>query len=255
MNKLPALQKRKKKSLGLTLVELMFAIVIAAPIVLSLTLTLILTLRTQATYGEQAIIRDTTDSVLNRLAQDIRNTSSSGYNSDEWQSPTRALTGITWTRDVDTGEDGPPLVAQDNQMVLRLIDTANGRSIIWTYDRAQNTLTRQTQDLRNVAAPLVTTNFAQLSFSDLTFREIRQSQIDSALGGDETSNSITAIHILGRTLSRITRINTVNVEVDGNNDGDIRDDALGAAFFGRTDEGDNPSFQYFYNFEVAFRNT
>lgn len=248
---------------------------IAAPIVATITATLIFTMRAQATYGDQSMIRSSTDAVLQRLAQDIRNTSASSYNSEVWQFPVPAL----------QGEDQAAPV-----MTLRLFDSTNGLRITWTFHRTdvdgkENILERSTLDLNDPSATVVQTEYRKMPFTDLTFDEIElqeyqvstdlSGQLDISGSGDEgdsgfvyqnqfdnidnTNNltpfRVTAIEVRGRSLSRISPRNSLTTEIDGNGDNDLRDDAVGARFFGRTDEGDDPSWQYIYNFEVAFRNS
>lgn len=264
--------KRKKKSF--TMMELLVSMAIAAPIVATITATLIFAMRAQATYGDQSMIRYSTDAVLQRLAQDIRNTSASSYNSEVWQFPEPALQGEELSAPV---------------MTLRLFDSTNGLRITWTFNRTgelENILTRTIVDLNDPLGTAIVTDYRKLPFTDLTFNEIElqeyqtttdlsdqldignasqqeqdngfvyQSQWDNI---DDTNNltpfRVTAIEVRGRSLSRVSARNSLTNEVDANGDNDLRDDAVGARFFGRTDEGDDPSWQYIYNFEVAFRNS
>ena len=261
-----------------TLVELLMTILIAVPLVISLFVAFLFVLRIQATVTDQSFVRVNTDGIIQRLQQDIRNTSSGVYNSDFWQNQ-NPLTGGFGNENADV-------------MTLRLIDSANGRTITWDYYRtpqtititneegeeetisSQNILARTVTDLTVANAQPVTTNYVRLPFSDLVFREILLSEFASPddttgtalIGTDgsvidpdtlpvQTNPSVVAIEIRGRTLHRLSPGNTIWREVDAGDDGDLRNDSVGAELFGRDNDGDLPRWQYIYNVTTTFRNS
>ncbi|MGF1572601.1 MAG: PilW family protein [Sumerlaeia bacterium] len=262
---------RTKKAF--TLMELLFAILIGVPMLASILVAFVYVLRIQATISDQSFVRINTDIAIQRLQQDIRNTSSGLYNSGAWQE-LNPLTGGAGNINEDT-------------MVLQLLDSANGLRITWTYFRtpqtytagsesvtAVNVLSRRVLDLNDPTASPVTTNYINMPYSDLVFREVRLSEFsvasttppgaqltlsDGSVVDDETTAptppSVVAIEIRGRTLHRLSPYNTIWNEIDLNGDGDMRNDAVGELLFGRTDEGDDPKWQYIYNVTTTLRNS
>lgn len=275
----------KKIRRGFTLIELLISILIAVPLIASLFAAFLYILRIQATVADQSFVRINTDNAIQRLQQDIRNTSSGLYNSGAWQS-LNPLQGGAGNENAD-------------RMVLQLLDSANGQRITWTFYRtpqdfdtgvktidadtglevavtrkAVNVLSRSVLDETVPGATPVVTNYINMPYSDLVFDEVRLQEYiptsaapgaqlllsDGSLVDDENSagpgvSQVVAIEIKGRTLHRLTTNNTIIKEIDGDNDGDLRNDKVGAALFGRTNEGDDPKWQYIYNVTTTLRNS
>lgn len=253
------LSSLSRSSKGFTLLELMMAILVAVPMMVSMFVAFIYVLQVQATVSDQSFVRMNTDIAIQRLQQDIRNTSSGMYNSNAFQLRNPLTGGV--------GHEG------ESQMQLLLADTANGQEIRWVFDRENSILSRHVIDLTVVGASEVTTDYVRMPFSDLVFDEVRLSEYSTPLApngqnllgsngeiieDDEdyiTPSSVVAIEIKGRTLHRLSPKNTIWKEIDVNSDADLRDDTVGAELFGRTDSGDQPKWQYIYNVTTTLRNS
>ncbi|CAN5303691.1 hypothetical protein BH09SUM1_BH09SUM1_11080 [soil metagenome] len=221
-----------KRRQAMTLVEMMFVTAISIMVAVPVLSTMTFVMRTHATAEDQSLQRIRTDKVTDQISMDIRNTSRGTYNSVGWA----VLSGTATT---------------DPTMVLSLFDTVLGQRIKWTYTRSTRKLSRETTQYDGATAVVtISTKDYNVKFQDFTMAEVIQPDPAPA-----TTSQITAIRVVGRTFLTMTPYNTTWQEVDGNGDNDLRDDKIGAALFGRTDQNDDPKWQYVFNVETAFRNT
>ncbi len=218
---------------GLTFMEVMLASTISTMVAGGVLATFYYGMRAQATYADANQIRTTSASIINLLAQDVRNTTAGGYNSVNWPKLT-------------ANPDTAPVVR------LTLFDSITGERIIWTYTRATARLSRSVQDTV-AGTPPVVQNF-NIRFRNFRLQEIaRQEWI-----GDTTvlaAPNITSIRILARVTPTLTAPGSVWTERDANGDGDTLDDEIAAGLFNGTNAGDHSGWNFIFNTEAAFRNT
>lgn len=218
---------------GLTFMEIMIASTISTMVAGSILATFYYGMRAQVTYADANQVRTTSASIINLMAQDIRNTTAGGYN------------GVNWPK-LTANPDTAPIVR------LTLFDSQTGERIIWTYTRATALLSRSVENTV-AGTPPVVQNY-NIRFRNFRLQEIaRQEWI-----GDTTTlaaPNITAIRIVARVTPTLTSPGSVWIERDANNDGDVLDDEVAAGLFGGVNAGDNSGWTFIFNTEAAFRNT
>lgn len=245
---------------GFSLTEMVMAIAISSMVAALVMSVMFYVMRTQATVSVASVTRFRGKSAMDQMMEDIRNTSASLYNEPTW----------------------PKVVANPftaNVQTMTLPDVNFGRVIIWRYNRTDRTLTR-TIESWETGAPVTDgnsdvranndvldystelgANIVDLVWTENSFNEfVPPAPEDWVTGGVNTLPTgtyprITSINMRVRTVVNMSENNTAFPEVDGNGDGSFLDDDTGAAVFGRTNEGDNPGWQFVINTNIAFRNT
>jgi type II secretory pathway pseudopilin PulG len=197
-------------------------------------------LRTQATAANQSMVRLDTNKAINQLIFDLRNTSRGMYNE------------IADNKLKVTSGAGTPNLSYQ----ITILDTVTGQRIRWSYDAVSQQLTRRSEDFSTSATPVISETTFRTRFADFRLEETLRDDIPTeTAGGGTVDETITGIRISGRSFLSLRPYHTTFREVDANNDGDFRNDKVGAELFGRDDLGDDPRWQYIFNVQMTFRNT
>jgi hypothetical protein len=222
---------------AVTLTEVLFAVTISALVAIPVMATMLYVIRTHATASDITLARLEADKVIERLKQDVRNTSRSIYNRQNWpQVRTEPATGIRR---------------------LTLFDSVLGNLITWSYNPATNFLTRRVERINGRATELLEERTYTTRFRNFTIDEERNSVViveNPETGTLATVNYTGGVRIRTRVFLRMDPANSIFQEVDGNKDGSLENDAVGAALFGLPNRNDDPRWQYIINVRAAFRN-
>ncbi|MBI1289629.1 prepilin-type N-terminal cleavage/methylation domain-containing protein [bacterium] len=229
--------KRQRKAF--TLVEVMIVVAISALVTVSILGTFGFVMRAQATAANQAMVRLRSDNVVDQLLQDIQNTSRGRYNA----TPSYRLSYF------GTG-------AAANSWRVTLLDTVMGSRISWSYASDTGLFTRRVETYSNSATPTVSSKTYDQRFADFRIEETLRSDFEVVTPtGTVDNQTITGLRLWGRAFLTLNPYHTTFQEVDGNGDGDYRNDQVGAQIFGRVFRGDDPRWQYIFNVSGTFRNT
>lgn len=234
-----------RRRLGLSLTEMLFAVTISSAAGIGIMGTFISVVRAQATSADASRLRMEAFRAVEQLSQDIRDCSATAYNEPTWMRlPADANTRTT-------------------PFNLELFNPINGDRITWTFDRSRGVWRRSiTNIVTNPAATV--TNYPRWAaavttgrpfFADFQFEEVRRQEYANVTGTLLSDFSITSIRLRGRVLLTVPPRQSTVVERDGNNDGSYRNDRVGNALFGLTNNNDNPGWQFIFNTEAAFRSS
>jgi len=224
-----------------SLVEIVIAAAISSSVAIPIMATFIYVAKSIATSSNQAQVRILADSALNRLAQDVRDSSNSAYNRT-------SAGGTPW----------PPVTGNTNadaEMKLTLLSAADGSVIEWTYARAGNKQLTRTRSWYQGAALQTETKGYLIRFENLIFTETRL--VDALAGGGLGAPAVSSIRLVGRCFLSIPDHSSYYREIDGNGDGNYQNDIVGRDLFGLALPSipDDPKWQYIFNLNVAFRNS
>jgi len=231
-----SMQLRKK---GFTLVEAMTVVAISSLVTIPILLTFGFVMRAQVTASNQMQTRIQANAVMDQLLADIQNTSRGRYNA----TPQNRLTFFG---------TGPAA----NSWRVILLDTVTGQRITWEYASDSGLFTRTTELYSNSATPLVDEKVYRQRFADFRIAETTRADFEQTTAtGTVVNQTITGLRLWGRAMLSLDPDHTTFQEVDGNDDGDYTGDLVGVEMFNRTDEGDDPKWQYIFNVAGTFRNT
>ena len=233
MKSSPLRSTRRRR--GFSLAEAVVSVAISSLVAIPILSTVIFVTRTHATASDVSLSRLEADKVIERMKQDIRSTSRSLYNRENW----------------------PQLALADGNYTMTLLDSMTGQLITWSYDNDTQRLSRRLEQFTDGTPVLVNTDTFPTVFPDFRLEETKTQVVlleNSETGVITSVDYIGGVRILGRVFLRLRPSNTILQEVDGDGDGSLRNDAVGAALFGLSNNGDDPRWQYIVNVRAAFRN-